>query len=75
MADVDDIIYRRMVGRDIKQLAVSLLRDPSGTPSGFVGCVKYDYDPIDVKELQDVVLNLENVYSINEKLINNKKDN
>ena len=40
LADVDDIIYRRMIGRDIKQLAVSLLRDPkTGTPSGFVGCV------------------------------------
>ena len=39
LADIDDIIYRRMIGRDIKQLAVSLLRDPSGTPSGFVGCV------------------------------------
>lgn len=75
LADVDDIIYRRMVGRDIKQLAVSLLRDPSGTPSGFVGCVKYDYDPIDVKELQECGSELENVYSINEKLINNKKDN
>lgn len=75
LADVDDIIYRRMVGRDIKQLAVSLLRDPSGTPSGFVGCVKYDYDPIDVMELQECGTELENVYSINEKLINNKKDN
>lgn len=75
LADVDDIIYRRMVGRDIKQLAVSLLRDPSGTPSGFVGCVKYDYDPIDVKELQECSTELENVYSINEKLINNKNDN
>jgi hypothetical protein len=64
-----------MIGRDIKQLAVSLLRDPSGTPSGFVGCVKYDYDPIDVKELQECGAELENVYAINEKLINNKKDN
>lgn len=73
LADVDDIIYRRMIGRDIKQLAVSLLRDPSGTPSGFVGCVKYDYDPIDVKELQECGTELENVYAINEKLINNKK--
>ena len=76
LADVDDIIYRRMVGRDIKQLAISLLRDPSGTPSGFVGCVRYDYEEIDLSELKDCGTELENVYSINEKLINSKtKDN
>lgn len=72
LADIDDIIYRRMVGRDIKQLAISLLRDPSGTPSGFVGCVRYDYDKIDLQELKDCGSELENVYTINEKLINSK---
>lgn len=72
LADIDDIIYRRMVGRDIKQLAISLLRDPSGTPSGFVGCVRYDYDNIDLQELKDCGSELENVYTINEKLINSK---
>ena len=46
LSEIDDIIYRRMVGRDIKQLAISLLRDPDGTPSGFVGCVRYDYEKI-----------------------------
>ena len=71
LEDVDDIIYRRMVGRDIKQLAISLLRDPStGSPSGFVGCVRYDYDNIDLQELKDCALELENVYAVNEKLIN-----
>lgn len=75
LADIDDIIYRRMVGRDIKQLAISLLRDPSGTPSGFVGCVRYDYEEIDLHELSDCGAELENVYSINEKLINSKNDN
>jgi predicted DNA-binding transcriptional regulator len=73
LANVDDIIYRRMLGRDIKQLAVSLLRDPSGTPSGFVGCVRYDYEKIDIKELCDCGSELENIYAINEKLINSKK--
>ena len=69
---IDDIIYRRMLGRDIKQLAISLLRDPSGTPSGFVGCVRYDYEKIDLQELKDCGTELENVYAINEKLINSK---
>lgn len=72
LSEVDDIIYRRMVGRDIKQLAISLLRDPNGTPSGFVGCVRYDYDNIDLQELRNCGTELENVYAINEKLINSK---
>ena len=74
LADIDDIIYRRMIGRNIKQLAISLLRDPSGTPSGFVGCVRYDYEKIDLQELRDCGSELENVYSINEKLINDKNN-
>ena len=74
LSDIDDIIYRRMLGRDIKQLAVSLLRDPSGTPSGFVGCVRYDYEDIDLQELKDCATELENIYAVNEKLVaNNSK--
>lgn len=74
LADIDDIIYRRMIGRGIKQLAVQLLRDPSGTPSGFVGCVRYDYDKIDLQELKDCGSELENVYAVNEQLINSKSE-
>lgn len=74
LSDIDDIIYRRMIGRGIKQLAVSLLRDPSGTPSGFVGCVRYDYEDIDLHELKDCATELENIYALNEKLVaNNSK--
>jgi predicted DNA-binding transcriptional regulator len=76
LEDIDDIIYRRMCGRDIKQLAISLLRDPSnGMPSGFVGCVRYDYDKIDLQELNECGRELENVYAVNEKMIavNNNK--
>ena len=72
LEDIDDIIYRRMVGRDIKQLAISLLRDPNGTPSGFVGCVRYDYEEIDLHELKDCGIELESVYAVNEKLIASK---
>ena len=70
LKDVDDIIYRRMRGRDIKQLAISLLRDPSGTPSGFVGCVKYDYEDMDMEELKMCAEELEQIYAANDKLIN-----
>lgn len=73
LEDIDNIIYRRMVGRDIKQLAISLLRDPSGTPSGFVGCVRYDYDSIDIHELIECGRELEIDYANNEKMINENK--
>ena len=72
LKDIDDIIYRRMIGRNIKQLAISLLCDPSGTPSGFVGCVRYDYENIDLTELKECGLELEQVYANNEKLISKK---
>ena len=76
LADIDDIIYRRMCGRHIKQLALALLRDPSdGMPSGFVGCVRYDYEKIDLHELSECGHELENIYATNEKLINNIEAN
>lgn len=76
LEDIDDIIYRRMCGRGIKQLAIALLRDPSnGMPSGFVGCVRYDYDKIDLHELNDCGRELESIYAINEKLIANNNIN
>ena len=58
-----------MLGRDIKQLAVSLLRDPEGTPSGFVGCVKYDYEKLDITELKECGLELEQIYATNDKMV------
>ena len=75
LQDIDDIIYRRMCGRNIKQLAISLLRDPDGTPSGFVGCVRYDYENIDLDELRSCGDELEQIYAANDKLISNKNNN
>lgn len=69
LSEIDDIIYRRMLGRDIKQLAVSLLRDPDGTPSGFVGCVRYDYEKIDLAELRECGVELEQIYASNDKVV------
>jgi hypothetical protein len=44
-------------------------------PSGFVGCVRYDYDKIDTDELNECSRELEKVYAINEKLITNNSIN
>ena len=72
LREIDDIIYRRMLGRNIKQLALALLRDPDGTPSGFVGCVRYDYEDINLDELKSCGDELERIYATNDKMINDK---
>lgn len=63
LSSIDDILYRRMCGRDIKQLAVNLLSDKDGTPMGFVGCVKYDYEKMNFSALQACAEQLENIYN------------
>ena len=62
LKDIDDIVYRRMIGRDIKQLALHVLRDQAGIPTGFVGCVKYDYTELDFNELKGCATALEEIY-------------
>lgn len=62
LSEIDDVIYRRMIGRDIKQLAVHVTRDEKGKPSGFVGCTRYDYEKIDLSELKSCAKELEIIY-------------
>lgn len=62
LKDIDDIVYRRMIGRDIKQLALHILRDQSGVPTGFVGCVKYNYEILNFDELKGCASALEEIY-------------
>lgn len=59
---LDDIIARRMIGMGIKQIALQLLCDSENRPSGFLGCVKYNHDKIDIQELQRCAHELENIY-------------
>jgi hypothetical protein len=62
MAKFDDIIWRRMRGRGIKQIALRLTRDSKGSPSGFVGIVKYDEVKMDLKALENCAVELEEIY-------------
>lgn len=62
LMDIDDMLYRRMIGRDIKQLAINLLHDKTGNPLGFIGCVKYNYDELDLNELKNCAIELEKTY-------------
>lgn len=62
LEDVDEMLFHRMCGRDIKQLAIHLLRDTNGIPIGFVGGIKYDYIELNLNELKKCAKELENIY-------------
>lgn len=62
LSDIDDIIWRRMRGRGIRQIALRLLKDSKDTPSGFVGIVKYDFEELNLNELNNCGSKLEMEY-------------
>lgn len=62
MSNYDDIIWRRMRGRRICQIALRLTRDSKGTPSGFVGVVKYDMNELKLEFLETCGRDLEDIY-------------
>ena len=62
MQDYDDIIWRRMRGRGIRQIALRLTRDSKGSPSGFVGVVKYDHNKLNLEYLETCGKDLEEIY-------------
>lgn len=62
LSDIDDIIWRRMRGRGIRQIALRLLKDSKDTPSGFVGIVKYDFEELNLNELDKCGSKLEMEY-------------
>ncbi len=66
LEEYDDIIWRRMKGRGIRQIALRLTRDSKGTPSGFVGVVKYNYDKLNLDRLEDCGRELEEMYKESE---------
>ena len=66
MMNYDDIIWRRMRGRGIRQIALNILRDSKNTPSGFVGVVKYDDEVMNLKYLEECAEELEEIYHASE---------
>jgi hypothetical protein len=51
-----------MQGRGIRQIALKILKDSTGAPSGFVGVVKYNEDELNLKALEDCGRDLEEIY-------------
>lgn len=62
LAEYDDIIWRRMRGRGIRQIALRMTRDSKGSPSGFVGVVKYDNTKLNLEGLENCAIELEEIY-------------
>lgn len=62
LANFDDIIWRRMRGRGIRQIALRITRDSKGKPSGFVGVVKYDFADMKLEYLESCGRDLEEIY-------------
>ena len=74
IANYDDIIWRRMRGRKIRQIALRLTRDSKGSPSGFVGVVKYNMDKLDLNYLESCGKDLEEIYREAELKEQNKQE-
>lgn len=62
LEEIDDILYRRCIKFGVKQIALNLLRDSNMNPVGFVGCVDFDYDELNFKELNNCAKELEEIY-------------
>lgn len=62
MEEWDYIMYCRMIGRGVRQVAIVLLRDNDLNPLGFVGAIKYDMDQMDVEELKKCAEELKQIY-------------
>jgi len=62
LSEVDDTLYRRCLKYGIKQFAANLIRDDKMNPIGFVGCVDFDYDNLNFKELRNCAKELEEIY-------------
>lgn len=58
----DDILYRRLLSRGIKQLSLHMIRNKNGVPVGFVGFVCYDYYKVNNDELHNCAKELESIY-------------
>jgi hypothetical protein len=67
MFKYDGCIVRRMIGMGIKQIALHTLREPNIDGklivSGFVGIVKYDYEEMNLTELEKCVKKLEKIHN------------
>ena len=63
LQSVDDILYRRLLGRGIQGLALNIMRDFNDIPIGFIGCIKYNDADMDKNEVKKCTKEIEDVYN------------
>lgn len=63
LKDIDEMLYRRLIGRGISQLALHILRDVNGLPIGFIGCIKYESEEMVDREIPACAKEIEGVYN------------
>ena len=67
MFKYDGYIVRRMIGMGIKQIALHTLKETNLEGklivTGFIGVVKYDYEKMNLTELENCVKKIENIYN------------
>ena len=64
LSEVDDILYRRMVGSGIHQIALNLIQDSNGVSAGFVGCVCFGLNKINFDELKNCANEINQIYNL-----------
>lgn len=62
MLKYDQIVARRMLGLGIKQIALHVTKEDN-KPSGFVGCIRYDDNKMDIESLKMCVKELEIIHN------------
>ena len=62
MLKYDQIVARRMLGLGIKQIALHVTMEDN-KPSGFVGCIRYDDNKMDIENLKICVKELEIIHN------------
>lgn len=65
LSEIDDVLYRRLLGRGIQQIALNILRDTNEIPIGFLCCIKYNKEPMNEAYIKRCALEIENVYNKN----------
>ena len=62
LSNVDDILYRRMIGSDINQIALNIIKDINDNPIGFVGCITFDVKKLNFNELKNCANEIKKIY-------------
>ena len=63
MEDADPMMYRRCIGRGIRQIGFQMINDQAGNPSGFLCILKYSDDQMNMAELKNCASLIESLYN------------